>query len=414
MKVDDETFLSSDDGLERRALSFLADRPRRSRTQGSLVWGEGDDGAVAIWDDPDPDIESAELDVARAYRRARFDAGLGWLDGPAEHGGAGLNTASQRRFAALEAQFDTPSQAFFKLDRVLTPILLRYADPTLARKHVRGLFRGDVIGCELFSEPGAGSDLASLTTKAALDGDTWVVDGQKVWTSDAHYADIGLALCRTESHVPGRTGLTALLVDMHAPGVEVRPLRQITGGSSFNEVFLTGVRVPDSHRIGARGQGWEVAQETLKIERTAIGVGMGRGGAGVANGERLVALVRSLGLENDPVVRQQLAEVFTAFRAAKHLQHVTAARHRAGDNPTASPLLAKLTLSNNLRLASRFVTDLLGPRIAADTREWGTFAWNQFVLGEPGMHIMAGTDEVVHNMIGEHVLGLPREPRPQP
>ena len=157
-----------------------------------------------------------------------------------------------------------------------------------------------------------------------------------------------------------------------------------------------------------------MAQETLKIERTAIGVGMGRGGAGVANGERLVALVRALGLENDPIVRQRLAEVVMAFRAAKHLQHVTTARRRAGDNPTASPLLAKLTLSNNLRMASRFVTDLLGPRLAADTGEWGTFAWNQFVLGEPGMHIMAGTDEVVHNMIGEQVLGLPREPRPQP
>ena len=226
MKVDDEErVVVSDDGLEHRALSFLADRRRRSRTQGPLVWGEGDDGAVAIWDDPDPDVERAELDVARTYRRTRFDAGLGWLDGPVEHGGAGLDAASQRRFAALEAQFDTPSQAFFKLDRVLTPILLRYADPEIARQHVRGLFRGDVIGCELFSEPGAGSDLASLTTKAVQDGDTWIVDGQKVWTSDAHYADIGLALCRTESQVSGRKGLTAFLVDMRQPGVEVRPLR---------------------------------------------------------------------------------------------------------------------------------------------------------------------------------------------
>ncbi|MCZ4589176.1 acyl-CoA dehydrogenase family protein [Rhodococcus opacus] len=414
MKVDDEQLLASDEGLERMALAFLGDRPRRSSRTGPLVWGEGDDAAVAIWDDPDPDIERTDLDIAREYRRARFDAGLGWLDGPVEHGGAGLNAASQRRFAALEAQFETPSQTFFKLDRVLSPILLRYADPKVAQQRIRGLFRGDKIACELFSEPGAGSDLASLRTKAVQDGDTWIINGQKVWTSDAHYADIGLALCRTESDVPDRKGLTAFLVDMHGPGVEVRPLRQITGGSSFNEVFLTDVRVPDAHRIANGGQGWEVAQETLKIERTAIGVGLGRGGAGVANGERLVALVRALGLESEPVVRQQLAEVYAAFRAAKHLQNTTVVRQRANDTSTASPMLAKLALSNNLRLASRFVTDVLGPRLAANTGEWGTFAWNQFVLGEPGMHIMAGTDEVVHNMIGEQVLGLPREPRPQP
>jgi alkylation response protein AidB-like acyl-CoA dehydrogenase len=396
------------------ARQFLSDLSRRDPDRSAFVWGEGDDRAVAIWDDADPHAdpgaEARQLDASRRWRRARFDAGFGWIDGPPQLGGRGLPPEFQAAYDRLEREFVVPTQAFFKLDRVLAPILQRYGSPEVVRSYVSALFRGDVIGCELLSEPSAGSDLSALRTTARWREDRWVVTGQKVWTSDAHYADVGLALCRTETGVAGRAGLTAFLLDMHAPGVEVRPLRQMSGGSSFNEVFLTEVTVAESHRLGERGQGWQVIQETLALERAAIGLGLGRGGAGVANGERLVALVEHLGKAGDVPTRRRLAQVYATFRTAKYLELVSAARHRA-DQSTPPALLVKIALSANLRMAAEFVTDALGPRIAADTGEWGTFAWNSFVLGEPGMHIMAGTDEVVRTAIAEHALGLPREPR---
>lgn len=398
--------------VEEQARAFFADYPPRRRHD-RFEWGVGDDRAVAIWDDPDPEEERHELEVARAYRRARFAAGLGWLEGPTELGGRGLPRAAQHLVDRIEAEREVPTQAFFKLDRVLGPILREHADPQVAARLERGLFTGELIACELFSEPGAGSDLASLRTRATRTTSGWTVSGQKVWTSDAHYADVGLALCRTEPGSAGRQGLSALIIDMHHPGVEVRPLRQMTGGASFNEVFLTDVPVPEEHLVGRLGQGWRIAQETLLIERQAIGTGLGRGGAGVANGQRLSALVQHLGLADDPVVRQRLAEVHAGFRTARSLDRITRSRRSIGDTELPSPMLSKLALSRNLRLTSRFLIDVLGPRLAADTGEWGTFAWKDFVLGEPGMHIMAGTDEVVRSMIGERDLDLPRDPRPE-
>jgi alkylation response protein AidB-like acyl-CoA dehydrogenase len=167
------------------------------------------------------------------------------------------------------------------------------------------MYRGDLVGCQLFSEPGAGSDLASLQTRAERDGDEWVVNGQKVWTSGAHYSDIGEIICRTDPDLPKHKGLTGFIVDMRAPGVEVRPLRQMTGGTEFNEVFFTDVRVPDDHRLGDVNNGWNVALTTLMNERASIGGGSGSAG----DGPRLTRpRMRHYGLTEDPLVRQALAE----------------------------------------------------------------------------------------------------------
>ena len=155
--------------------------------------------------------------------------------------------------------------------------------------YLPGMYRGDLVGCQLFSEPGAGSDLAGLQTKAERDGDEWIITGQKVWTSGAQYSDIGEIICRTDPDLPKHKGLTGFVVDMHAPGVEVRPLRQMTGGASFNEVFFNEVRVPDDHRLGDVNQGWTVALTTLMNERASIGAGGGGGGMGLANVTRLAA-----------------------------------------------------------------------------------------------------------------------------
>lgn len=378
--------------------------PARSGSSGRRASSQD----VSLWEEPDPEAERAALGEARAFRARLFDAGLAWIDGPIELGGRGLSAAHRQAYLNVEREFETPPAHFFKLDRVISPILRRYAAPELVTRVVPALFRGDLVACELFSEPGAGSDLAGLSTRAVRDGDHWVVSGQKVWTSDAHIADVGLLLCRTDPDAPRRAGISAFVIDVRSPGVEVRPLRQMTGGSSFNEVFLDDVRVPDSRRVGALGEGWPVAMETLRIERAAIGFGLGRGGLGIADGSRLIELLRSLGLAGDVALRQQLAEVYTGFQTARYLARIA---QRNPDGPLqarAAPMLAKLALSRNVRAASRLAIAALSDRLTADTGAPGTFAWNDFVLGEPGIHIVAGTDEIVRNNIARQVLGLGR------
>lgn len=380
----------------------------RAAGASSFVWGNGDDGDVAIWEEFDRARQQVQLNQSRAWRARRFDTGLGWLDGPVKYGGAGLPRQAARAYQQIESRYTIPDQSFFKLDRVLTPIMERYGTETIRQRYLRAMFRGDTIGCELFSEPDAGSDLASTRTSALKQDGEWVLNGQKIWTSDAHYADIGLAMCRTDPGSRRRESLTTFIVNMRDPGVEVRPLRQMTGGSSFNEVFLTDVTVPDSHRLGEIGQGWEIVQATLKIERQAIGLGLGRSGAGIANGQRLVEMAHQLGLDDDPLIRQKIAEVYTGFRLGKYLGLVAQADHAAGCPPGAAPLLAKLCLTKNTRATAELVRMMLGPRLAADTGEWGTFGWNAFVLGEPGLHITAGTDEILRTIVAEQALGLPR------
>jgi alkylation response protein AidB-like acyl-CoA dehydrogenase len=361
---------------------------------------------ISLWEEPDPEAERAALGEARAFRASLFDAGLAWIDGPVELGGRGLSVAHRQAYLKVAREFEAPPAHFFKLDRVISPILQRYAAPEVVTVVVPALFRGDLVACELFSEPGAGSDLAGLSTRAVREGGNWVVNGQKVWTSDAHIADVGLLLCRTDPAAPRRAGISAFLVDMHSPGVEVRPLRQMTGGSSFNEVFLDGVRVPDGQRVGALGEGWQVAMDTLRIERAAIGFGLGRGGLGIADGSRLIELLRILELSSDLVLRQQLAEVYIGFQTARYMARIAQGNPHGPLQARAVPMLVKLALSRNVRAASRFAIAALGDRLTADTGAPGTFAWNDFVLGEPGIHIVAGTDEIVRNNIARQVLGL--------
>lgn len=226
--------------------------------------------------------------------------------------------------------------------------------------------------------------------------------GQKVWTSGAHVSDIGLALCRSSSGQRHRN-LTALVIDMHTPGVEVRPLRQMTGGAAFNEVFLDDVRVPDDHRLGVVGGGWIVALSALAHERSSLG-GSGFGGKGVLSLQRIAALARQAGADGDPVVRQSLATLVCGLRSAAWL------RQRIATNGSAHGPLVKLALCRDLERLSSMVSMLLGPKLVVDTGEWGTFAWTGFVLGVPGYRIGGGTDEVLKSLVAERLLGLPREP----
>ena len=219
---------------------------RREASDDDVRWGVGSDQITYFSDDP-PEVESAKVAAARDWQRTRYEAGFGWITGPAEYGGRGLSSLHDIVYDTIEHEYEVPDTGVLSLIGLgmIGPTLLAHAQEQVKARYLPAMYRGDVIACQLFSEPGAGSDLASLSTKAVADGDGWLLNGQKVWTSIAHQSEVGLALCRTDPDKPKHKGITAFLVDMRAPGVDVRPLRQMSGGSEFNEVFLTDVRVPD-------------------------------------------------------------------------------------------------------------------------------------------------------------------------
>ena len=391
------------------AAAFL-DSHASLRKDRTARWGEGPDG-IAVLPEKTAEEERAEVAAAKAWRAQMFDAGFGWITGPVDLGGRGLPSSFQAAWSQLESRYQTPSQEPFGIGLgMVAPTILAHAIDDVRRAYLPGMYRGDIIGCQLFSEPAAGSDLAGLQTRAERDGDEWVLNGQKVWTSNAQYADIGEIICRTDPEAPKHRGLTGFVVDMKAPGVEVRPLRQMTGGASFNEVFFTDVRVPDSHRLGDVNQGWTVALTTLMNERAAIGGGGGGVGGGGAVIDRVIGVVSNIGDPSDPVLRDELANVIINMRVARLTGQRAAAKIKAGQLPGPEMSIGKLALTQNLQRISALVSRALGPRLCADSGEWGTYAWGQFVLGVPGMRVAGGTDEVMRNIVGERVLGLPKEP----
>ncbi|NKY87617.1 acyl-CoA dehydrogenase family protein [Nocardia veterana] len=351
-----------------------------------------------------------EIDAAIAYQRAAFDAGYGWISGPVEYGGAGLPSRYEKAFATVERGYAIPSKGPLSVSLgMVAPTLAQFGTDEAKQRWLRGLRRADVIGCQLFSEPAAGSDLAAVRTKATQDSDggEWRLTGQKVWTTGAHYADVGIILTRTADG-PRHRNLTAFAVDMHAPGVEVRPLRQMTGEADFNEVFLTDVRIPDAWRLGEVGQGWSVAIAMLMHERGAIG-GSSSGGSGLFRMDDLAAWIVGLGRHEDPAVVQAYARVYSGVTAAKAMRARADAKVKAGGVPGPEMSLGKLALTENLRALSDLVSLALGPNLAADSGRPQSFAWAEFVLSVPGMRIGGGTDEIHRNTVAERSLGLPKD-----
>jgi alkylation response protein AidB-like acyl-CoA dehydrogenase len=394
------------DEFRSEAGAFLESNAKR-RVKASQGWGEGSD-EVGILAERTPEEDAAILAEGKAWRAKVFDAGFGWISGPEAYGGRGLPREYDRLWQGLENDYDVPGIGPFGIGLgMVAPTILAHAIEDVRRQYLASLYRGDTVACQLFSEPVAGSDLAGIQTKALRDGDEWVLNGQKVWTSGAHYSDIGEIITRTATYPDSRhRGLTMFLVDMKAPGVEVRPLRQMTGGASFNEVFFTDVRVPDTMRLGDVDEGWTVALTTLMNERMAIGGGGVGSGMNLAG--RLQALTRQMGVADDPRVRQQLADVLIRHSVARYTSMRAMAKMRSGQLPGPELSTLKLALTNNMQRMSALLASLLGPRLVADTGEWGTYAWNEFVLGVPGMRVAGGTDEVLRNIIGERVLGLPK------
>jgi alkylation response protein AidB-like acyl-CoA dehydrogenase len=357
------------------------------------------------------DDEAAFVARAKAFQGALADAGFAAITYPKALGGAGLDAAHQRVFDEESSTFELPSRQFMIGLGMCAPVLLEFGTDAQQRAYLPGLLRADTVWCQLFSEPGAGSDVASLQTRAVRDGDEWVANGQKVWTSGAHYCDYGLLVARTNTDVPKHRGISMFIVDMRTPGMSARPLRQIDGHAHFNEVFLDDVRLPADALVGDVDDGWRVAVAMLANERVAIGAG---GSSQQMGGDAFVTLLdlaRTRRCTDDPVVRQELADLYCRERILALMGQRIRAAFVAGRAPGPEGSVAKLA------------TTILGKRsadLAMAMAGAGGLAWETTdasggeqaasLLFAPMLGIAGGTTEIQRNIIGERVLGLPKEP----
>ncbi|MFJ8021807.1 acyl-CoA dehydrogenase family protein [Streptomyces sp. NPDC096311] len=394
------------------ARRFLDAHARKAPDRAAVTWGEGDD-SMAYFSSLPPEEEAEEVRRAREWQRTRHENGFGWITGPPEYGGRGLTPVHDLLYDAIESEYAVPDTGVLGVVGLgmIGPSILAHAQPHIKERWLPAMYRGDAIACQLFSEPGAGSDLASVATRAVREGEDWVLNGQKVWTSVAQHSEIGLALTRTDPDAPKHRGITAFLVPLDAPGVEVRPLRQMTGGVDFNEVFLTDVRIPDDHRLGEVDGGWTVALTTLMNERNTVGSEGAGPVAAALSPEHLSALMRATWTWDDRALRGRLAELLVDAMATGYLNDRAQRTLRAGIAPGPERSVAKLMYGQNLTRAAHFVSDCLGPRLIADTGQWGTYAWSELLLATPALRILGGTEEIMKNILAERVLGLPKEAR---
>ncbi|MEU6264610.1 acyl-CoA dehydrogenase family protein [Saccharopolyspora shandongensis] len=355
-------------------------------------------------------LAGVEGTVARgkAYREALYDAGLAGLDVPREYGGAGCGPTAKALFAKLSRGHVPEEDDIFTIGLGMAmPTLLEFGAEHLRRRYVEPALRGEEIWCQMYSEPGAGSDLASLQTRALRTANGWVINGQKIWTSRAELAQFAICLARTDVDVPKHKGITMFVVPMDQPGVTVRPIRQITGAFEFNEVFLDDVVVPDDHVVGEVDRGWPVAVALMQNERSAIGAG---GGRRPVPFEMLRDLVHDRGRATDPGIRAALADCYIGQRLAQLVSELEAESVDAGKPLSAETSLGKLWRSTNGRAAAALVSEVAFAAGASwkpgDDREDWAFA----VLDACALSLGGGTDEVQKNSIAEKVLGLPRDP----
>ena len=365
----------------------------------------------ARWQHPfDDDVDEHALLVgSKAWQRTLHQNGWGAILWPKEFGGRGLGPIEAIIWNQELVRFGLGQSIFVVGTAMAGPTIIAHGTPEQKSRYLEPLARGDEIWCQLFSEPGAGSDLAALSARAVKDGDPrqpagtfdWVVSGQKTWCSGAHYADFGILLARSDPSVPKHAGITYFLLDMRAPGVEIRPLRQMSGGSHFNDVFLNEVRIPDANRLGPAGAGWGAAMTTLLNERMALG-----GTGGFFSFDELAAFARAHRERLDGVTRDQLARLYTWNKTLDLLNARVVTKLGRGVIPDAESSVMKLALGRILTLGAELGLRLAGPDALLRRGHWQ----HQF-LTAPSMHIAGGTDEIQKNVVAERVLGLPREPR---
>ncbi|MGY1602434.1 acyl-CoA dehydrogenase family protein [Geodermatophilus sp. SYSU D00815] len=358
-----------------------------------------------------PDAARHEAGMRRT-QRVLAEAGLVGVTWPREHGGQGGTLVQQAIVAQELARARVPTLINHIGLGMCGPTVIAHGSDDQKRRYLARLLRADDVWCQLFSEPASGSDLAALRTTAVRDGDDWVVNGQKVWTTLAHVADFGILLTRTDPSRPKHAGLTMFVVDMHAPGVTVRPLRQMAGGAGFNEVFLDDVRIPDAERLGEPGEGWRVALTTLMNERFAIG------GAGTDLGQPVEALVAhardrlpGLDAERQALARQAVGRAVVAALATRYTGYRRFTTLSQGGIPGPEASAGKLAGTAAAKLVADAGVRLLGEDAVFMATADGDDTWQRTQAYLPGLAIAGGTDQVLRNILGERVLGLPPEPR---
>lgn len=359
------------------------------------------------WRERDPKRGREDESVSKAWSKKLYDAGYAGLTWPKEFGGQGAPYTHQAIFLEETARAETPDHIGVIGLGMAGPTIIAHGTDEQKERHLQPILSGEEVWCQGFSEPGAGSDLGSLRTRAERDGDHFSVNGQKVWSSFAHIADFCILLVRTDTSAPKHKGITYLLVDMRSPGVEVRPLVQITGDPEFNEIFFNDVKVPLSNVLGEINSGWNVAMTTLLHERGTLGFAL------TARLEvltrKLIELAKETGGADDPIVRDRIARQWTDLQALKFTNYRALTTLMKTGVPGPEGSIAKLHWSESNQRLGKLALEILGRRaqLAGDGGVWGGF-WQYQQLRSRGNTIEAGTSEILRNIIAERVVGLPR------
>jgi alkylation response protein AidB-like acyl-CoA dehydrogenase len=360
-------------------------------------------------------VDSEEgLARAREWQARKAAAGYAQITWPKDWGGPGGTPIQQVIFGQEEAAYGLGGSAYFGIGLgMCLPTVMAFADEATKKRFVGPALRGEEIWCQLFSEPAGGSDLGGVRTRAVRDGDDWVVNGQKIWTSGAHYSDYAILITRTNVDAPKHKGMTMFWLDMKSPGVEVRPIHQMSGGSEFNEVFFTDVRIPDSQRLGPVDEGWKVSLVTLMNERNSVG-----GTMGVAWPEFMAFARETPGASTptalgDAAVRERLADWYVQTEGLKHIRSRTVTALSKGDTPGPENSITKVVVANQLQALALDAVELLDQYgVISDPQVAPAHAvFQASLLSAAGLRIAGGSDEILRNIIAERVLGLPSDIR---
>jgi acyl-CoA dehydrogenase len=358
-------------------------------------------------------LKNADMvEVGKAWQKTKADGGWACLNWPKEYGGRGASPIEKVIWQQEEGIYGKLTQPFQIGEGMCGPTVMAYASEDVKRKYLPKLASGEHIWCQLFSEPAGGSDVAGLRTRAEKDGDHWIVNGQKIWTSGAHYSDYGILITRTDPNVPKHKGLTMFFIDMKSEGVEVKPIKQANGMQEFNEVFFTNVRIPDSQRLGAVGDGWNVSLTTLMNERMSIGARLATGFPDLFDYCSNLMTVDGPALD-DRATRSKLANWAVKASGLKYTSYRSVSALSKGERPGPENSIGKLVAGTMMQDIAAFAMDLDGAAgVITDPVLAGAGGMFQaMLLSSPSIRIAGGTDEILRNIIAERVLGLPGDIR---
>ena len=350
------------------------------------------------------------LQSAKYWQKKKYDAGWAMLHWPREYGGIAASAIERIIWSEEESKFDVPKGIFEIGLGMCGPVMMEYASEEQKARYLPPMAEGKEIWCQLFSEPSAGSDVAGLRSKAVQDGDNWIINGQKVWTSGAHFCDYGILVVRHDPSLAKHKGMTFFFVDMKSKGIDIKPIKQITGGSSFNEVYFNDVVIPDSQRLGEIGDGWKVAITTLMNERLAVG---DANGADVEEAFRWAKSQDDSGelLISNKSVRSSIADWYCEANGLKNTKLRTMSALSKGETPGPEASITKIVSANKLQDIGNFGMDSLDMSGMLKTENAEIQSFQNAWLGAPGLRIAGGTDEILKNIIAERVLGLPQDAR---